>query len=47
MPDGGLLMMATEKRLDPENPEHLRRSRLLAETMIARTGDASSKGEHQ
>jgi hypothetical protein len=36
--DGGLLMTATEDRLDPTNPEHLRRARVLAETMIARAG---------
>jgi hypothetical protein len=37
-PNGGLLMTATEKRLDPTNPEHLQRARILAETPIARTG---------
>ena len=37
-PDGGLLMTATEERFDPANPEHLRRARILAETLIARTG---------
>jgi hypothetical protein len=31
-------MIATEDRLDPYNPEHLRRSRIIAETMIACTG---------
>ena len=36
--DGGLLMIATAERLDPDIPEHLRRARILAETMIARTG---------
>jgi hypothetical protein len=41
--DGGLLMIATEDRLDPTNPEHLRRARIIAETMIARTGYSSSK----
>jgi hypothetical protein len=35
-PDGGLLMIATEDRLDPTNPEHLRRARIIAEAMIAR-----------
>jgi hypothetical protein len=35
--DGGLLMSATTERLDPANPEHLRRARILAETMIACT----------
>jgi hypothetical protein len=38
--DGGLLMSATTDRLDPTNPEHLRRARILAETLIARTGHA-------
>lgn len=37
-PDGGLLIIVTEDRLDPENPEHLRRARIVAETMIACTG---------
>jgi hypothetical protein len=37
-PDGGLLMIATEDRLDPDNLEHRRRARILAEIMIARTG---------
>lgn len=36
--DGGLLMIATEDRLDPDNPEQLRRARIIAETMIACTG---------
>jgi hypothetical protein len=40
-PDGGLLMIAAEERLEPKNPEHLRRARILAETMIARTGVSS------
>lgn len=38
-PDGGLLMTATTDRLDPDNPEHVRRSRILAEIMIAQTKD--------
>jgi hypothetical protein len=37
-PDGGVLMTATKDRLDPTNPEHLRRARMLAEVMIERTG---------
>jgi hypothetical protein len=37
-PDGGLLMIATEDRLDPDNPEQLRRARIIAETMMACTG---------
>jgi hypothetical protein len=36
--DGGLLMIVTEDRLDPANPDHLRRARIVAETMIARSG---------
>jgi hypothetical protein len=40
-PDGCLLMTATEERLDPTKPEHLRRARILAETLIARTGYSS------
>jgi hypothetical protein len=36
--DGGLLMITTEDRLDPDNPEHLRRARIIAETMIACAG---------
>jgi hypothetical protein len=39
-PDGGLLMSATEERLDPTIPEHWRRARIIAETMIARDPDA-------
>ncbi len=31
-------MITTEDRLDPANPEHLRRARVVAETMIAYTG---------
>lgn len=41
-PDGGLLMTATDDRLDPTNPEHLRRARLLAEALITRTGYSSA-----
>jgi hypothetical protein len=37
MPDGGLLMTSTRQRLDPTNPEHARRARVLAEAMMART----------
>jgi hypothetical protein len=40
-PGGGLLMSATEERLEPTNPEHLRRARILAEIMIKRTGYSS------
>jgi hypothetical protein len=42
-PDGGLLMSATEERLDPSVPEHWRRARMIAEIMIARTGSSFSK----
>ena len=41
--DGGLLMSATTDRLDPTNPEHVRRARILAETMIARTDNCSAR----
>jgi hypothetical protein len=37
-PEGGLLMSATTDCLDPTNPEHARRARILAETLIASTG---------
>jgi hypothetical protein len=40
-PSGGILMTATENRLDPANPEHLQRARIVAETMIACTGYSS------
>jgi hypothetical protein len=39
--DDGLLMIATEERLDPDIPEHVRRARILAETMIAHTQHTS------
>jgi hypothetical protein len=35
--NGGLLMSATTDRLDPTNPDHVRRARILAETLIACT----------
>jgi hypothetical protein len=38
-PDGGLLMSAYTERLDPTNPEHVRRARILAEILIACAGD--------
>lgn len=38
-PDGGLLMIAAETRLDPDDPYHMARSRSLAELMIVRVGD--------
>jgi hypothetical protein len=40
-PNDGLMMTATKDRLDPTNPEHLRRARLLAETLIAQAGYSS------
>ncbi|HEY1978859.1 MAG TPA: hypothetical protein VGH13_02140 [Xanthobacteraceae bacterium] len=40
-PDGGLLLIATEERLDPDLPEHARRARILAETLIECTGNRS------
>jgi hypothetical protein len=40
--DGGLLIIATEERLDPDLPEHARRARALAETLIARTGTSNA-----
>jgi hypothetical protein len=36
--DDGLVMSATTDQLDPTNPAHARRARILAETMIALTG---------
>jgi hypothetical protein len=42
-PDGGLLMIAAEQRLEPTDPEHLRRARILAQIMIARTGYRSAR----
>lgn len=41
--DGGLLMTATKERLDPDNPEHARRARILAQTMIKQTGYPSGR----
>ncbi len=41
-PDGGLLLIAAETTLDIANPEHMRRSRAIAEFMIERT-PASNK----
>jgi len=37
-PDGGYLLIACDKRLDPIDKEHLRRSRVLVEILIERTG---------
>jgi hypothetical protein len=41
--DGGLLMTATKERLDPDNPEHAWRARILAETVIKQTGHSSGR----
>lgn len=41
-PDGGLLMIAAKERLDPTDPDHMRRSRKIAEIMIERAGEPSS-----
>lgn len=41
--DGGLLMTATEDLLNPANPEHARRARILAEIMIAHTENRSAR----
>ncbi len=38
-PDGGLLMIAAETRLDPQDREHMKRSRALAEIMIEHVGN--------
>ena len=38
VPDEGLLLTVTDEPFDPTNPEHLRRARILAESMIARAG---------
>jgi hypothetical protein len=38
-PDGGVLMIAAEHRLDPRDPDDLRRSRAVTEAMIARAVD--------
>jgi hypothetical protein len=37
-------MTATKERLDPDNPEHARRARMLAETLIKQTGYSSDYG---
>jgi hypothetical protein len=37
-PGGGLILSAAQERLDPRNPEHMRRSRLLQAIMLERVG---------
>jgi len=39
--DGGLLMSVTTERFDPTNRKHVRGSRILAEALIAATGEVS------
>ena len=43
-PDGGLLLTAIEEPLDPTNPEHLRRARILVEAMIGSLGETGESG---
>jgi hypothetical protein len=42
-PEGGLLMSATRERLDPTTSEHVRRARILAETLIACTSGSRDR----
>lgn len=37
-PDGGILMIAAEERLEPTNPTHMRHSLIISKTMIAHSG---------
>jgi len=46
-PDGGILITATDERLDPANPEHLRDARVIAEIMMACTGEKPTSLEEQ
>jgi hypothetical protein len=39
MTDGGITMIASKDRLDPTNPEEMRKSRMMAEIMISRAGN--------
>jgi hypothetical protein len=43
-PDGGLLLVATEERFDPTNPEQMRRSRTIAGIMVDRAGGIPPQG---
>lgn len=43
-PDGGLLMIAAEERFDPLNPDHMRRSRAIAEVMSTSLGNPPRPG---
>jgi len=38
-PGGGVILSVVRERLDPENPDHLRRARLLQATMDERVGE--------
>jgi hypothetical protein len=42
--EGGLLMIAAEERLDPTNPQHILRSRAIADIMTARAGSPALHG---
>jgi hypothetical protein len=42
-PDGGLLMIAADERLEPTDPEQLRRASIVAQIMITRTGYRSAR----
>jgi hypothetical protein len=44
-PDGGLLMIAAEQRLDPSNPTHMRHANLITEIMTT-YGDAMNYKEN-
>ena len=45
-PNGGLILSAVTERLDPTNPDHLRRCKLLVEILIERI-DGASGGQAQ
>ena len=42
MPDGGLLLKATEEPFNPTNPEHLRGALILAKAMMAWAGGGAT-----
>jgi hypothetical protein len=42
MPDGALLLTATEEPFNPTSPEHLRRALILAEAMMARAEEGAT-----
>jgi hypothetical protein len=39
MPGGGLILSAVQDRLDPDNSDHVRRSRILTDLMLERVGN--------